>query len=517
LALSVLDFVVGQQRAVLFDNDNAREFVLLNPSSDGDTVAYYYYRPVGTLTLRNNSMPRLAATRSTIPSFGRFSGIVAPLRRIDQLPSLPADNTLAIDVEYSFVLNDSTGQPLAAINHGTTHILLLTNDEDSASDPRGLAIEYGGGNLLVPPDASWGNWSEPRVNVWRFDTIDVDGIKSGPLPLTPTAARGVLVRAGRFRLRARYRLTQQTLEFEQLSLSVENSANFTGLLLHFHPPADPWRSITATRWLLRNTTNPPRILLFGTRTDFDVDNLIVTAEPFASAPSFNSTWLAPPPTAAPTTVTTARPTPQPTPRPTFTLPTLPTAVMSSASTSTLSGSTTTTGTSSESSTTNATTSTQTTTSTTTSTRSISDSATSSTSIAATSVATDPVPTDRTEVVSMGGADEMGADQTTIIAAAVAVPTILLCLVLVYLALRKTHRDGDGKHGGAQVLSTRAASQGVEMVTSRAEDTSVRNNSDYGMLPGARSTSQYADHTATVSANSLYDQLTPVEVGLPNPA
>jgi hypothetical protein len=63
---------------------------------------------------------------------------------------------------------------------------------------------------------------------------------------------------------------------------------------------------------------------------------------------------------------------------------------------------------------------------------------------------------------------------------------------------------------------RAGSQGVEMVTARAEDTnSVRNDSDYGILPGARTMNHYADHTVAVTANvnSHYDQLTPIEVGV----
>lgn len=53
---------------------------------------------------------------------------------------------------------------------------------------------------------------------------------------------------------------------------------------------------------------------------------------------------------------------------------------------------------------------------------------------------------------------------------------------------------------------RAESQSVEMVTARVEDTSVRSNSDYGLLPTA---SQYA---TAVNASSHYDELTPVEAG-----
>lgn len=89
---------------------------------------------------------------------------------------------------------------------------------------------------------------------------------------------------------------------------------------------------------------------------------------------------------------------------------------------------------------------------------------------------------------------------------VAVTCVLLVLLVCFVAAAVIWKR-----------KKRAGSQGVEMVTARAEGTSVRNISDYGMLPGARTTSQYSDHTATVSASSHYDQLTPVEVGLSNPA
>jgi hypothetical protein len=63
---------------------------------------------------------------------------------------------------------------------------------------------------------------------------------------------------------------------------------------------------------------------------------------------------------------------------------------------------------------------------------------------------------------------------------------------------------------------RAASQGTEMVTARAEDNSVRNTSNYGMLPDVSMVSHYADHSAAVSTNSHYDELTPIEAGPVSP-
>jgi hypothetical protein len=63
---------------------------------------------------------------------------------------------------------------------------------------------------------------------------------------------------------------------------------------------------------------------------------------------------------------------------------------------------------------------------------------------------------------------------------------------------------------------RAASQDIEMVTARAEDNSVRNTSNYGMLPDVSMVSPYADHSAAASTTSHYDELTPIEAGPVSP-
>lgn len=90
-----------------------------------------------------------------------------------------------------------------------------------------------------------------------------------------------------------------------------------------------------------------------------------------------------------------------------------------------------------------------------------------------------------------------------------VPVAVACAILALLLLG----------AGVAVLMwkrKRAASEGTEMVTARAEDNSVRNTSNYGMLPDASLVSHYADHSAAVSTNSHYDELTPIEAGPVSP-
>jgi hypothetical protein len=442
------------QRVVLFNNSDARGFSLLQPDDSSGTAVRFFFTPLGALSLTNNSLPRLLATRASSEITGRHSGIVTVLWHIALLP--PISTTIAIDLDYTVVLTDS-GHRLTSINHGTNHILMLASDEDRIDDPRGLAIEYGGGNLL-PPDGRWGNWTDPRVAVWRFETLNNNGIASGPLTPSPTAARNVTVRSGRFRIRARFLLGLQTLDFEQLSISVENNVNFTGLLLHFRPPFDSLRTMNATSWLLRDPLKPPRIFLFGTRTDFEVQNLVITAEPASTAPSFNSTWLSVPPTPPPVPVITIPLTPKPTPAPT------------PASTTSTSGPLTTTTTTASSRTTSDITNTTTrqtltlpdssnlpistgssnvsssTASSTLSTSTVSGSL-STGSPGDTTAASDTFVSDSTTVVGVSG-----GDQTTIIAVAIATPTILLCLLLAYLGSRRFGGRAQ-KHGTAQVLST----------------------------------------------------------------
>jgi hypothetical protein len=55
---------------------------------------------------------------------------------------------------------------------------------------------------------------------------------------------------------------------------------------------------------------------------------------------------------------------------------------------------------------------------------------------------------------------------------------------------------------------RAGQSGDEMVTARAEETSVRAMSDYGVLPGTRPT----EESQMSSENSHYVELTPIEAG-----
>lgn len=496
--MSVLCFLLlvvamcAAQRAVLFNNSDARGFFLLQPDDSSGTVVKYYWTPLGSLSFTNNSLPRLLATRASSEFLGRHSGIVTLMWYITMLPLLNA--TIAIDVEYTFVLTDS-GHALTAINHGTNHILMLASDEDRIDDPRGLAIEYGGGNLL-PPDGKWGNWTDPRVAVWRFGTLGGEnGIANGPFLPSPTAARNVTVRSGRFRLRARFLLGSQTLDFEQLSISVENNVNFTGLLLHFHPPFDPLRTINATSWLLRSQMRPPRIFLFGTRTDFEVQNLVITAEPASSAPSFNSTWLSVPPTPPPPTViTTLSPTPKPTPAPTP-VPPASTSISGSLSTTTTTAPPRTTPTQQ----TLVATTQQKPTLTlpdgsdplilTASSNQLTPTASNNLLTPAvggnrsTMSTADTAPSDRfvsesTTVVGVSG----GGDQTTIIAVAIATPTILLCLVLAYLGSRR--RGGRAqKHGTAQVLST---SKHRKISAASNEFQSMREmHSIYGAAPALR--------------------------------
>lgn len=434
------------QRAVLFDSADMANFALLDPDNSTSSMAYLYFTPLGNLTFRQSGLPSLAATHSA--SRGRFSGITAPLRRIDRLPT--SADALVIDVEYAFTLNDST-ERLATIGHGTNQLLLLSSDEDAPADPRGLVFEYGGGNLL-PADLSAANWSEPRMAAWRFDAIQSNGIGGPPGYLHLSAARRLLVRSGRFRLRARYILhPNATIEFQQFSMSVENNVNFTGLLIHAEPDWSQFMVINASRWLQRNSSNPPRISLFSTRTDFDVENLIITAEPLATAPSFNSTWLAPPPTPAPTT--TGRPTPAPTPSTSslgFTStsttslpgppPPTPKPVATFAS------------------------STPTTAGATNHTESLTASSvalTRSTGAGSSSTATNGLPV-ASSSGSTSSADSFaspetsdGLEQTATIIVAVIVPVVFLCFVLLYIVQRKCAKRerGSSTHEPAQVLST----------------------------------------------------------------
>lgn len=432
------------QRAVLFDSADMRSFALLDPDNSTSSTAYLFFTPLGNLTFRPSGLPSLATTHST--SRGRFSGITAPLRRIDRLP--PSADALAIDVEYAFTLNDST-ERLATIGHGTNQLLLLSSDEDTPADPRGLVFEYGGGNLL-PADFSAANWSEPRMAAWRFDAVQSNGIGGPPGYLHLSAARRLLVRAGRFRLRARYILhPNATLEFQQFSMSVENNVNFTGLLIHADPDWSQFMVINASRWLQRNSSNAPRISLFSTRTDFDVENLVITAEPLAGAPSFNSTWLSPPPTPAPITTTTARPTPVPTPLPTpvpssssglVTMPApSPGPTPKPAATLTLAPPTSGATNHSES-------------------LSGSSSATTISSMQSASgnALTGGLSTESSSTTGAAGsfapANSDGLEQKATIAVAVVVPTIFLCFALVYIARRKCAKRASA-HAPAQVLST----------------------------------------------------------------
>lgn len=100
-----------------------------------------------------------------------------------------------------------------------------------------------------------------------------------------------------------------------------------------------------------------------------------------------------------------------------------------------------------------------------------------------STAGDPLSQEHSDTEQMNrNSSDAGTGQTTVIAAAVAAPTILLCLVLVYLALRKTYSS---KHGGAQILST-ASHKRVSAAKNKEFQSMREMESIYGAAPPLRS-------------------------------
>ena len=309
MILAVLVSCALAQRAVLFDRADLQRVSLLTPSA-GPSRSNAYFEPAGTLTFKNGSVPSIRTTR--VSTNGRFNGVTASITGIGRLPV--TNDTLAIDVDYTFSLYDTLRESTMVGGHGSNQLFLLSSDEDMPDEPRGLALEYGGGSF-GGPDATNANWSESRVQAWRFGTVQTPGIFNAVTRAHVTVARGIVIRSGLFRLRIRFLLHQNQssgaiLESQQFAISVQNNVNFTGDLLvgQMRLPNLPWYFANASRWLARNAQEPPRLMAFSTRTDFDMHELVITAEPLASAPSFNSSWLTRPPTALAETSAAAQPT-----------------------------------------------------------------------------------------------------------------------------------------------------------------------------------------------------------------
>jgi hypothetical protein len=292
--------------AVLFDQSDLRDFALVVPTN-ASVLEKQYFIPPGVLVFSAKGQPNVSDVVSAVG--GRFTAISAPVRRIDRMPVAVANETITIDVDYRFSLREPLMRG-AEIGHGLGQYVLLSSDDDSGQDPRGLVFEYGGGSL-APFDGTGSNWSEPRVSAWRFHTVDSNGLGSWPTQWTPTALRARLIRQGSFRILARFEVQRNastgagTMSFIQSRVFVEGNANFSGILVDYASRMTQWQMANASRWLQRDTSNPPRIVLFASKTDFLVEDVRISAELKSLAPSFNSSWLAPPPTNAPPTTTAA--------------------------------------------------------------------------------------------------------------------------------------------------------------------------------------------------------------------
>lgn len=520
--------VSAAQRVVLFDNSDVGDFELMAPTNASGASggrAYVYFNPAGTLRFRENGMPSVNATRVRdvrVPRTGTFSGISVPLRHIDRLPQIGSNDSFVIDVEYSFTLKDSADLVMQT-GHGPNQLLMLSSDEDRRDDPRGLAVEYGGGSF-APLDYTHTNWSEPRAQTWRFDSTVGHGVDGAPGGVLVTMFRTKLVRSGLFRLRSRFFLHQNitpsatpTLQIDQFSISVANNPNYTGdlILSRREPTWSVWSLANASLWLRRDPLAPPRLSLFSTRTDFDVESILITAEPRSTAPSFNSTWLAPPPTPPPppTTAgsrrdTTFAPVGTLTPvastaplgAPNTSMPTTdtPPAVTVTAMTNAATGAT-----SFESgSTASGAVSTYTTAAAT-----ATDATTSLTVLSVdSSVPDDALLTDTSDA---SPSTEPGLSQAAIIAIAVIVPTCLLCAVLACVLSYNRGAKGNAKHGRAQVLSTTgvaAANYDKEFQSSREM------HNIYGpapSLPDAASVRDSEASSVTVVAEHIYTAAPPL--------
>lgn len=451
------------QRVVLFDNSDVSEFELMAPTNASGGSAHIYFTPTGTLWFRENGMPSVNATRVRdvrVPRRGSFSGISAPLRHIDRLPPLNGSDSFVIDVEYWFTLKDSLDL-IRQAGHGLNQLLMLSSDEDRSDDPRGLAIEYGGGSF-APRDFTFTNWSEPRAHAWRFDSVTINGADGAPGGVLVTMFRTKLIRAGLFRLRSRFLLHQNntppatpTLQFDQFSLSVANNPNYTGnLILNGREPIwSVWSLANASAWLRRDPLAPPRLSLFSTRTDFDVESIVITAEPRSTALSFGSTWLQPPPTSSTsgstlgrtaTTVATSAPTAPTTPAATLTTTGAVglTATNTTVDTLTITAS----DASLPSTASDQRTSVYAPNSTTTGTATLETSAESAVSIPPESA----VPEDTGDAAP---SPQSGLSQAAVIAIAAIVPTCVLCGVLLCVFGYKFGAVRSQKHRRAQVLST----------------------------------------------------------------
>jgi len=491
--------------AVLFDRNDFDDFSLLIPTNISSLYAQWYLPP-GVIEFSATGQPNVSDVASTFG--GRFTAISAPVRRIDRMPVAVGNETITIDVDYRFSLREPAMRSSEA-GHGLGQYLLLSSDEDAGQDPRGLVFEYGGGSP-VPPDGTSSNWSEPRVAAWRYDTVKENGLGGWPTQWTPTALRARLIRQGTFRVLARFEVQRNTstgvgqMSFIESRVSVENNANFSGILVHYVSRMTQWQIANASRWLERNSSDPPRLVLFASRTDFLVENLLVTAERKSLAPSFNSSWLASPPPP-----TTNVPTPASTTRLLSSAST--SLIPTSASSSTVMGSSTTSSAS--------------TTSTTvvdlltlpiavTTTRAVTTASEppltrSSASLSSTPSLQMDTNTSSSTVTSTTLdrlADDGRLDQTIVIglvAGGIVALTILVIALVCAVQQRQCRQKNKdaSKHTKARVLNI----SGDEMHSARADQSSVRVDNIYGPAPVAPLDQEYeiVDARAFVDTSAIY--------------
>lgn len=479
--------------AVLFDQSDLRDFSLLVPTN-ASVLERQAFIPPGVLVFSAKGQPNVSDVVST--AGGRFTAISAPVRRIDRMPVAGANETITIDVDYRFSLREPVMRSTET-GHGLGQYVLLSSDEDVGQDPRGLVFEYGGGSF-APPDGTGSNWSEPRVAAWRFHTVDSNGLGSWPTQWTPTALRARLIRQGSFRVLARFEVQRNastgtaTMSFIESRVSVEGNANFSGTLVNYASRMTQWQTSNASRWLQRDISNPPRIVLFASKTDFLVEDVQISAELKSLAPSFNSSWLAPPATSTPPITTAASTTRVATITSAATTSKVPATALSTTVTSGLSTAipeTTLSGVVVDS-TVPATTATL-----------IVDSSTSTVSAVVTTPVTTPSQSSLTQTLptvvsslqmetgSLEVPDDPTApDQVTdssqidpVVLIGILVAAVAIVCIVVAGAVCAVHRrnsaDG-GKHVSARVL----AISPDEMYSARADQSSVRKDSIYGPAP-----------------------------------